>query len=64
MARQSLALEDSAGLLWLEPEARIALGQAIAGARTKRYSPMGVNQDISRPDAYQSSMLEYDTAVN
>jgi hypothetical protein len=31
----------------LEPEARIALGQAIAGSRSRRYSPMRVNEDIS-----------------
>jgi Caspase domain len=31
----------------LEPEARIALGQAIARSRSRRYSPMRVNEDIS-----------------
>jgi Caspase domain len=31
----------------VEPEARIALGQAIAGSISRRYLPMGVNKDVS-----------------
>jgi hypothetical protein len=31
----------------VEPEARIALGQIIAGSRSRRYSPMRVNEGVS-----------------